>query len=117
MSHKLHFNGRELNPYAEPVSVVDLKEGQIYFSVNFIDEELLVPSVEPLVFIGRDLESGSIDKWFFQDAESYRQGIRYNSEDPDPPGTFYCGAEPKHIFDYEHALNLLLLCSLRRGER
>ena len=37
---------RTLKPYAEPVSVERLEVGEVYFAVNFVDEEMLVPSLE-----------------------------------------------------------------------
>ena len=110
----VYFSGRDLKPYAESIAVRDLKEGDVYFAVTFLDDELLIPSLEPMVFIGTNLEDNERDLRYFQDAESYRQGIRFGSEGASGRATFYCGAEHKHIFDYEHALNCLLLCSLRR---
>jgi hypothetical protein len=45
-----------LNDYAKPVSPSDLRRGQIYIDVNYIDYEMLVPVIETLVFIGRNLK-------------------------------------------------------------
>lgn len=50
------FESRELKPHAEPIVASDLKEGSIYFAGQFIDEEILNPTLEPLAFVGRDLE-------------------------------------------------------------
>jgi len=33
----MRFEARELKPYAEPVSASDLKEGAVYFFVNFAE--------------------------------------------------------------------------------
>ena len=33
----MHFEGRELKPYAEPVSKSELREGETYFAVNYVD--------------------------------------------------------------------------------
>ena len=71
----LHFPARDLKPYAEPVDARDLKEGQLYFSLGFLDEDLVIPTLAPVVFIGNGVESGE-DLLYFQDAESYREGIR-----------------------------------------
>lgn len=110
-----HFPARELQPYAEPVNVSSLQVGQIYVALNFLDDGLLLPVLEPVVFIGQDLEPGE-RALYFQDAESYRQGIRHDSASADGQAVFTRGAEPKHIFDFESALNQLMLCSLRRNE-
>ena len=59
------------------------------------------------------LDSGE-DLLYFQDAESYREGIRYDSADAER-AVFTCGSQPSHIYEYENALNQLLLCSLRRS--
>jgi hypothetical protein len=112
----MRFEGRELKPYAEPVSAGELKEGGVFFFVNFIDEEMLLPSMEPMVFVGRDLEPGDVGQVYFQDLDSYRQGFRYDRTSEEHPTTFYTGSENElgHIFDFDRALDVLLACSLRR---
>ena len=112
----MYFEGRELPLHAEPISECDLREGEIYFALTFLDDEMLIPSLQPVVFIGKNLEGNERDLLYFQDAESYREGIRFGSEGSGDSATFSCGAKPSHIFDYEHALNGLLRCSFRRGE-
>jgi len=110
----MRFEARELKPYAEPVQASKLKEGEVYFAVNFLDEEMLVPVLEPLVFIGTNLDGDTPGLVHFQDADSYRRGVSYQGEDVDGDATFYQGAEPNHIFEYERALDVLLKCALRR---
>lgn len=110
------FEAREIPSYGEPVTAAALVVGEIYFSVQFIDDELLVPVMETLVFIGKDLIDGdSKGICYFQDAESYRSGIRFPSEE----GGFY--GQPadqlKHIFDYEKALERLMDTSVRRRKK
>ena len=56
-----------------------LKEGQVYFSVQYVDEDLLVPTIETLVFVGMYLGPDRENRLRFQDAESYRRGVRYGS--------------------------------------
>jgi len=51
----MHFEGRDLKSHAEPVWWADLKVERTYFAVQFLDGEMLVPEVEALVFIGKDL--------------------------------------------------------------
>jgi hypothetical protein len=115
VSDDLCFASRDLKPHAEPVSPRDLREGHVYFAVQFVDRELLIPTVEPLVFIGQDLEAEA-PGMYFQDAQSYRDGLRYGSEEArSENATFYAQTDVKHIFDYERALDQMLACSLRRA--
>jgi hypothetical protein len=113
----MRFEARELKEYAEPVSTASLKEGEVYFSVQYADETLVVPLIETLVFAGRNLDSKDPELLYFQDAESYLRGIRYGS-DKDENASFQLGREGRinHIFEYEHALNELMKCSLRRNK-
>lgn len=55
---------------------------------------------------------------FFQDFDSYRAGVRYGTRSAKDGGSFeiYGPAEGKHIFDYEHALRLLMRCALDRRD-
>ena len=75
----MRFEERELPSYAQPVSSADLKEGTVYFTVNYIDDDLLIPTVETIVFIGRDLQPGDSGRVYFQDIDSYGRGVRYES--------------------------------------
>jgi hypothetical protein len=112
----MHFQGRDLRPYSEPVKSSELKEGLVYFSVGFLDTEMLIPVVEPLVFIGTNRAVGDTDELYFQDAESYRQGVRFEAATDTDRAKFYRQSHDQinHIFEFEHALDLLLACSLRR---
>ena len=113
----MHFEGRELKTFAEPVEAATLQEGTVYFAVNFVDDEMLLPTMEPVVFVGRNLEQADSDRVYFQDAESFRRGVRHSSTSRDAEATFYSGAETQmgHIFDSERGLDVLLRCSLRRA--
>jgi hypothetical protein len=116
----MRFEERELKPYAEPVSAGDLKEGEVYFAVNYVDDNMLIPTLETLVFVGRNLDPNDVEtdvrKVYFQDVESYLRGIRRNSPSDGDQAMFSCGPESQvsHIFKYEHALDELMRCALRR---
>lgn len=114
----MYFNGRELKPWVEPVLSTELEEGKVYFAVNYVDEQMLIPVMETLVFVGRNLEPGDAGKVYFQDVESFREGVRYGSDLEDELARFHTGSENMlgHIFDYERALDVLMHCSLRRKE-
>lgn len=115
----MRFEQRELKPYAEPVSPIDLVVEQVYFAVQFADEGLLIPIVEPLIFIGRNLKRDDGDLLYFQKFESYSNGVRFDpSTGKNAREVHVRGPDDlKHIFEFEKALNELMSCSLRRRHR
>lgn len=44
-----YFEGRELTSYAEPITSDELREGEVYFFVNYVDEALLIPTITTVV--------------------------------------------------------------------
>jgi hypothetical protein len=115
----VYFDGRELKPHAEPVSSTELREGAVYFTVNYVDDDMLIPMMEAVVFVGRNLEADDVGTVYFQDVESYREGIRYGQDSQDEWARFQTGSENEmgHIFDFEQALDELMRCSLNRRAR
>jgi len=112
----MRFEAQELKPYAEPVPASRLVQGSVYFSVTYVDHQMLMPTMEPLVFAGENLNPSDVGRVvYFQDAVSYRRGIRHDSPAEDE-ATFFVTpeAEIKHMFEYEGALHELLRCALRR---
>ena len=62
------------------MSPQDLKIGQAYFQVTYDDHELIVPAVDPMIYLGQDIldkdpSDGLQDQpWYvFQDPISYAQ--------------------------------------------
>jgi hypothetical protein len=110
------FEARQLKPYAEPVTVEDLKVGSVYFSVQFVDEEMLLPIVEPWIFLGKNLRGTDADSLYFQSFGSYSQGIRLDDDSEEADYSFQITTANgiKHIFEYERALDVLMNCALRR---
>lgn len=47
--------------------------GRTYFRLTFVDRELTMPGVEPLVFLGEVTEEGGSNGFVFQDTASYVQ--------------------------------------------
>ena len=111
----MRFEARELKPYAEPVPPEELREGEVYFGVQYLDDNGLVPVLEPRVFVGRNLEPAGSNEFYFQDFASYRRGVRYSSDSTELEAIFETGAE-NHIFEYERALDVLMQCALRRAK-
>jgi hypothetical protein len=129
---KLKFPEREIPRYSVMVEPSELVVGEVYFRLSYLDEAMTIPELVPLVFIGRDLEpeSDGSHRSFFQDAASYRSGVRWGDEAAQIAGEteeerFESWLQRGHIetFDesgggvhsFERALDLLLLCSLERG--
>lgn len=114
----MRFEGRDLKPYAEPVAENELKEGSVYFSVTYVDEDMHIPIVDTFVFIGRNLDEDDTCSVFFQDVESYQEGVRYGSIPNDSCANFFkCTKnETSNVFEFERALDELLRCSLRRKD-
>ena len=113
----MQFEQRELKPYAEPASGSSLTVGCVYFSVIYVDDEMLMPTVEPLIFIGENLDAKDTGRVvYFQDAHSYHQGLRHNSDAKECDITLFAAPENEiqHIFEYENAVDELLRCALRR---
>jgi len=108
----VRFESRELKPYAEPVLATDLEVGSVYFLLTFADDDMHIPILQTLVFVGRT--SDGIVR--FQDVETYRAGVRFdNVRDEDHAVFFECSGDQLNcIFEFEQALDLLLGCSLRR---
>jgi hypothetical protein len=115
----MYFEGRELKPYGEPVKTADLIVGEVYFRVSYIDQDIVIPELLPLVFIGRDL-SPEHQGLCFQDAESFLAGQRWDDgrDDADSAGGWIeteTEGTYSSVYEFDKALDLLLACSLRRA--
>jgi hypothetical protein len=112
----IRFEERRLQPYAEPVTADGLEEGRVYFMMNYIDEALLIPTLQPLVFVGFDLAPGDSGRVYFQDLDSHQRGVRFELEAEAESAEFITGSadEIGHLFEFEQALEELLRCAVRR---
>jgi hypothetical protein len=74
----------------------------------------------PVVFVGRNLEAGEIGQVYFQDIDSYRDGVRIGVPDieeknDDLRGYLHKFAEDAPaVFSFDSAIDDLLRCYLRR---
>lgn len=111
------FPATKLKSGAEPVSAVDMKQRRVYFALQFEDPDLLVPVLQPLLFLGYNLDRQNPDLRWFQDFDSYRAGVRYENGDPQERSSFqaYGSDEGQHIFEYHHALERLMWCEMSRS--
>lgn len=112
----IRFEARDLPSYAEPVSADELVVGSTYFFVQYVDDEMLVPTVETVVYLGENLEAGEDNRVYFQDIDSYKRGVRYDSPGDGDYALFQTGSKDElgHVFQFERALDELLKCSIRR---
>jgi hypothetical protein len=83
--------------------------------VNFVDDDMLIPIMEPKVFIGRNLTEQE-GRFYFQDIGTYRRGVRFEAATDEDEAFFETGTE-KHIFEYERAIDVLIRGALRRREK
>lgn len=107
--------GNEQEPWATPVSSDALIVGRVYFSLNYVDANMVTPVLDPWVFLGIDLSPGDHGRVYFQDADSYAQGVRIESA-KDSEATLYVGSsgEVNHIFEFPNAVDELRRCAARR---
>jgi hypothetical protein len=77
-SMEMKFDARVLPATAEYKRSNELLDGETYFIVDYTDPDLLVPVLRPVVFVGRDVERSGSGHVYFQDMDSYRDGVRVN---------------------------------------
>lgn len=96
-----------------------MKEGTVYFFVNFVDHEMLIPTMDTVVYVGRDLAAGDSGKVYFQDIDSFERGVRFGAGNQDGHAVFQCGSQDElgHVFEYDKAVEVLIACLLRQRER
>lgn len=125
----MYFEGRELKPYGEFVKAADLVVGRVYFRVSYLDQDMMIPELVPLVFIGRDLSSEH-PGLYYQDAASFLAGRRWGETSEEATeaeqieaghrseGWFETESERTYsqVFEFEQGLDGLLACSLRRRQ-
>ena len=127
MPTEMTFESRVLKPCTDFIRVSELKEGNVYFRLHFVGAGLLIPEMEPVVFIGRNLEDNEVDRAYFQDVDSYLEGTRYpiarseKSEDAETEASLHVFPEKSGlvmaVYEFESALEELMRCSLRRREK
>lgn len=111
----LHFDGRDVPPYAVYAEASALMVGNTYFVLHYLDDRMSVPELKPVVFIGRDLEDDHPGHLYFQDAGSYLEGARFDSSTAGDEAEFHTVNEnTPFVFEFERALDRLLYCSLTR---
>lgn len=59
------FEARQVTAALTHYPVDDLRESEVYFQVHYHDSDLLMPYVEPLVFVGCNLSAGDENTLYF----------------------------------------------------
>ena len=114
------FDKRELPEGADSVNPEKLTIGDTYFKVSYADEGMTIPLMDSVTYIGRNLVDDDEDTLYFQDVESYREGVRFSDTDVEPGSAmFYANPaeELRSMFDFEGALEEPMRCSIRRKNR
>jgi len=112
----MRFEGRDLPVGAEHVAARELRVHETYFIVAFNDGSMLIPSLRPVVFVGRNLLNGDLDKLYFQDYESFSAGRRQDLPQEAEGGRLdvFFESQGSGVYEYERALDTLMRCSLER---
>jgi hypothetical protein len=79
----MYFEGRELKSYGEFVKASELVIGRVYFRVSFLEQDMAIPELVPLVFVGRDLNPER-PGLYYQDAASCLNGKRWGGTNDEP---------------------------------
>lgn len=116
---KLEFKKRFLEPFIEPVEASELREGVVYYTIDYSDSEMMIPHVMTVVYIGKNLDEDVEDTHHFQDFNSYDFGVTMDSNADDVPAMFIGQPEDNlnNIFIFEKVLDELMRCSIRREEQ
>lgn len=104
--------------YAEPVLFSELRLDEVYFMLNYFDDEMLVPDLQTLVYIGRDLKGENDGMLYFQDYESFAEWGAFPKPN-DGSGTIvrFMADKITCIFELDKAINILQQCQKRRAKK
>ena len=123
----MRFEARDLAEFDSPMAATSLVVGATYFIANFVDENLLIPCLQPIVCIGKGLPPEGLPparlrpakkrKYLFQDAPSYLSGLRISDDlSGDIKLHVFVKSGLRNIHEFDAALDLLLRCSVRRSK-
>ena len=104
--------------YMEPVDVSILKKEAIYFMLNYFDNDLLVPELRTLIFLGRNVAGENDALLYFQDVESYIRLGPYPTSIEGRGDILYCTDDQLQcFFTLEKAVLALQDCVARRVKK
>ncbi len=101
--------------FAEPVRVSDLRHGGVYFMLNYFDDEMLVPDLKTLVYIGQDLKETTHGMLYFQDYDTFAEWGAFPNPNDGSGTVVRCMADNINcIFELDKAIRILQQCQQRR---
>jgi|GEM_PF-6062611 len=106
----------------ESVAASDLVIGQCYFQVYYVDDDMLLPVMASLVYLGQGVDPDRPDHLFFQDLDSFTDLGPYPKHDeaiqPEQVRLALFSISPDHhvngVYDLTTALISLQNCDQRR---
>lgn len=107
-----------LSPLGVPAS--RLTVGGLYFVVSYLDEECIIPIVDSLIFLGRNLEGHSEKALYFQDAASHRESGPYPNAHNETATVTVVDSDsdlPPNLFELEGVLDELARCAQRKKHK
>lgn len=96
----------------------DLVEGKTYFRLNYVDLDLRIPALEPLVFLGASERTADQSYFEFQDASSYFSALEEDeTTHHESPGfvMLFSQDQLQAIFDLPSVIAELQLCLSRES--
>lgn len=97
---------------------IEFSPGKLYFMVQYIDSDLLVPVVQSVIFIGKNVDGEGEDLWYFQDVESHATLGEYPNAEVGPGDIFVLPREGlSSIVVLDAVVKDLSECSGRRKAR
>ena len=108
------FPTRELKPYVRPIAKNELRAGSVYYSVGYVEREMLTPNITTMVYVGT--KDGLFS---FQDIESFQDGLDHSSAGSDDRIRLYNydSHSLASVYSFEEGLDSLLRCWSRRQDR
>jgi hypothetical protein len=104
--------------YGEPVHENQLRKGEVYFMVTYLDEARLVPQVKTLAFLGENVGGKAKGSLWFQDAESFFELGAYPHNKTGDTEIYRCQPTGlSNIYELDKAIKGLTRCLERRSKK
>ena len=99
-----------------PVNVADIVIGDVYFSVIYHDDDMLFPTMQPLVFLGAEVLCNGDLIYEFQHVSTYHLGQTYDNENEQTALGIvnFLNSSVNCVYTFENAVKCLVECWNRR---
>ncbi len=112
---RLEFPPRRLRLGSEPVTAAELRMGAVYYQVQFHHSNPLIPQLLPYAFAGFGLGGEGDDAAYFQDVDSYAEGVRFGDDGSGEEAEFLRLVRPINgLYTFDVALEALMKVWLER---